>query len=278
MSRTKGVLKDIGGTLKGEAPVDSRGRPRKKEWEKPWANKLKNAAILGTALAGFKGVKHMAEHPGAMAEARDFFANKGHVAIAKNLMAKMPGPVQRGATKVVEHVKEVKQQAAGGAQDLAGWVMKGLRKAAGQVEQPSHLTHATGAVYPKGHPEYEKLWKARVSTPTRTAAEQAEAAAKKAKSDLTKGAHGDIKYSAIEFQKLSKDEYEDEIDAYQRDTGKEFRRYHLKGQTVRHAALHHVLLYTVQHSPCVEPTVYFTAGHQQLVGSKRGNVKAIPER
>lgn len=50
--RTTGALRDVGGVLKGEKPTDERGRPRKQEWEKPYAKKW----LAGAILAGGLGV------------------------------------------------------------------------------------------------------------------------------------------------------------------------------------------------------------------------------
>lgn len=58
--RTTGVLRDVGGVLKGEKAVDARGRPRKREWEKPWVRNALLVGGLGAAVAGGKFIKTVA--------------------------------------------------------------------------------------------------------------------------------------------------------------------------------------------------------------------------
>lgn len=50
--RIKGMASDIGGFIKGAPAVDERGRPRKREWDKPWVKAALWAAAIGTAYKG----------------------------------------------------------------------------------------------------------------------------------------------------------------------------------------------------------------------------------
>ena len=57
--RISGALSDIGGRLKGQPALDARGRPRKEEWDKPYAKKLLATAILGGGLLAANKIRKM---------------------------------------------------------------------------------------------------------------------------------------------------------------------------------------------------------------------------
>jgi hypothetical protein len=55
--RGSALLGDVKGVLKGEKALDARGRPRKREWEKTYANKIIAGAIVGGGLLAARKVK-----------------------------------------------------------------------------------------------------------------------------------------------------------------------------------------------------------------------------
>lgn len=138
--RTQGFVRDISGAVKGEKPVDERGRPRKQEWDKPYVKKAVAAGILGIGLLSAGKISRMA--PGftkgtAMHTTQELWKNRvPHKVIA----AKFPKTAEV-YTKVRDFVKgyksDVTSQGAavvgGDEKSLLGRVNKWLIKEHGAM-------------------------------------------------------------------------------------------------------------------------------------------------
>ena len=60
-SRATGLVGDVKGVLTGEKSVDARGRPKKREWEKPWVQNAAAGLVLGGLGIASVGVRRAAQ-------------------------------------------------------------------------------------------------------------------------------------------------------------------------------------------------------------------------
>lgn len=256
VGRTKGVASDLGGALKGEKALDARGRPRKREWDKPWAQGLKWAALVGATSLGVKGVKHGFDHGlGDLGKIGEFARQGGLKQYAKNVAKKVPG-AEKVASKVGEAVQNIKEEGKGVAESVAAKVNRHLRSVAGEAKPPPHYElpvktkagHTVMAKFGPETPEYKAEHIKRMSPDNKAAAETEADKVKRYNSQKGPGGANQAyasRQKLIQFQ-ISPEEYRQKIDDYRASTGKEFRPYHLNSRTVEHAALHP---YVVQRKP-----------------------------
>lgn len=121
------ILESAGEAISGKTPVDSKGRPKKKEWEKTWFK----GAVLATGVAGgIAGVsllkKGLAAAPKGSQRQRLYQAWQN---------ADIPQMVERavpGARKVGKFVRGVKREASYKFEPGAGKLAKHLEEASGK--------------------------------------------------------------------------------------------------------------------------------------------------
>ena len=246
-SRIGNVAKDIGGAIKGEAAVDARGRPRKREWDKPWAQAVKWGALLGATAAGVKGVKHATTHGlGPVGELGEFFRQKGASRYAKGVLSKFP-KVEKGVNKVASKVSEISANLKEEGRSVADKVLRHVKGVAGERIPPPHhdVPRAGGGFtrHVKGQKEYDAIEKSLLSKENKATVETAEDAAKKYKRQRDEDINsGNNSYSSnlkpIYFQRLTKEEQRARIDDFRDTSGKEPRLYHNYNAVVEHNALH----------------------------------------
>lgn len=186
IKKATGLAKDVHGALTGQAAVDARGRPRKREWEKPWVKGVIGTAILGGTLAGGRfatklGAKGM---PGALGELGQKLRSPGGV---RNYVSK----VVPGAEKIAERLEKFK----GGVRDESGSLLERLARKAnthydrvvtGKTLEPfyevPHPTISGSTIrHHAGTPGYKKYVQENLKTVEQAAADKAaEEAAKQA--------------------------------------------------------------------------------------------------
>jgi len=245
-SRIGNVAKDIGGAIKGEAAVDARGRPRKREWDKPWAQALKWGALVGAASLGVKGVKHATTHGiGDLGNLGQTVRTKG-AAYVKKTAYKVPG-VEKAHRKISEAVSNIREEGRGVVESLAKKVDRHINRVVGErVPPPHHDIKNAGGGYTRhmrGSKEYDQVEKSMLSRENRATVETAEDAALRNKrqrgEDINDpGRSFSSKLKPIYFQKLSKEEQRTRIDDFRDASGKEPRLYHNYNAVVEHNALH----------------------------------------
>ena len=246
-SRIGNVAKDIGGAIKGEAAVDARGRPRKREWDKPWAQAVKWGALLGATAGGLKMVKHATTHGlGPVGELGEFFRRDGASRYAKGVLSKFP-KVEKGVNKVASKVSEISANLKEEGRSVADKVLRHVKGVAGERIPPPHhdVPRAGGGFtrYEKGQKEYDAIEKSLLSKENKATVETAEDAAKKYKRQRDEDINsGNNSYSSnlkpIYFQRLTKEEQRARIDDFRDTSGKEPRLYHNYNAVVEHNALH----------------------------------------
>ena len=246
-SRIGNVAKDIGGAIKGEAAVDARGRPRKREWDKPWAQAVKWGALLGATAGGLKMVKHATTHGlGPVGELGEFFRRDGASRYAKGVLSKFP-KVEKGVNKVASKVSEISANLKEEGRSVADKVLRHVKGVAGERIPPPHhdVPRAGGGFtrHVKGQKEYDAIEKSLLSKENKATVETAEDAAKKYKRQRDEDINsGNNSYSSnlkpIYFQRLTKEEQRARIDDFRDTSGKEPRLYHNYNAVVEHNALH----------------------------------------
>ena len=253
-SRTGGMIRDIGGLARGEKAMDSRGRPRKREWEKPWAQHALHAGILATTLGSMalmkKGVLHSKVGRDAVQSLRDGSARN-------YVLDRVPG-VKKAATfyhqlrgDVTDATTGLVTKGEGVARSLLNKINAHEKTRIGKIakdtphtrnQDGSHTRHhpdgshsvhykdGSSTTYPMGTPKADKLtktWDARkalerkteeVNAPEIKAQTQAEEAAAKLKK-FQEDHYLASRVKPIYFQKMndSNGEYDDNWEGWLRN-------------------------------------------------------------
>lgn len=103
LKRSVRAAGDIKSTVKGERPLDARGRPKTREWEKPWVRNAAGIAILGATAYGVKGARNFVH----TAAARDMARGAAPGGLARLSEVIKSGAVRRAAENKIPGVRQV---------------------------------------------------------------------------------------------------------------------------------------------------------------------------
>lgn len=202
-SRVGGLLKDTKGVLTGEKAVDSRGRPRKREWEKPYVKKYIGYGLLAAGVGGVGLVRHATAKgaPGHIGELGRMW-RKGTIGqAAKNTFPKTAGVIEKAkgvfgraknntmdeAIAAVENAGDLRNK---GKNSYLKRFIDSTKKAAGEVpvdKSPHQVPHADGSVtlHPYDSPVAQKARLEGDELKKAMEAREAEKKARRARGDIT---------------------------------------------------------------------------------------------
>ena len=168
------LTQDIVRAAKGQKNLDSRGRERKREWDKPWVRKVLTGTIAVGTLAGFHKVIKSTGPASQLGRAKEMWHNGTFHDAARE---KVPGFAK--AHDWVRGFKKSAPEEAGAVAEnsgVLGRVLNKVQKASGRTgKQPVHVVGQGGAVttlHP-GTTAYDAHMKKTAPAPEHAAAQDA---------------------------------------------------------------------------------------------------------